>query len=65
MVQLEELLETLDKDDMESALFREIGDYKEEMMRQMELTEKITTQIKGNKKAYLVEENGKLRRFRI
>lgn len=44
---------------MEVALFRELSDYKEEIVRQMELTEKITNQYKGNKKSYLEVENGK------
>lgn len=43
---------------MESALCREIQDYKEEILRQMELTEKLTSQYKGNKKSYLDVENG-------
>lgn len=43
---------------MEAALYREISDYKDEIIRQMELTEKITNQAKGNKKTYLDAENG-------
>lgn len=50
--QLEEMLKTLDKDDMESQLYRELEEYKEEIVRQMELTEKLTNQLKGNKKTY-------------
>lgn len=45
---------------MEGALYREISDYKDEIVRQMELTEKITNQTKGNKKTYLDAENGML-----
>lgn len=57
-VQLQELLDSLDQNDMEAALYREISDYKDEIIRQMELTEKITNQAKGNKKTYLDAENG-------
>lgn len=56
--QLEELLETVDKENMEVALAREIGDFKEEIVRQMEITEKLTSMNKGNKKSYLDVENG-------
>jgi hypothetical protein len=59
-VQLEELLEAIDGENMEVALAREIGDFKDEIMRQMELTEKLTNQNKGNKKSYLDVENGEL-----
>lgn len=59
MTQFEELLKKLDANDMEAALCREIQDYKEEIIRQMELTERLTNQFKGNKKTYLDAENGK------
>lgn len=55
--QLQELLDCLDQNDMEATLFREICDYKEEIIRQMELTEKITNQAKGNKKTFIDAEN--------
>nr|CAD7457344.1 unnamed protein product [Timema tahoe] len=58
--QLYELLECLDQSHMEVALAREIFDFKEEIVRQMELTEKITNQNKGNKKSYLDIENASL-----
>lgn len=45
---------------MEAALCREIQDYKDEIIRQMELTERLTNQFKGNKKTYLDAENGKI-----
>lgn len=57
-VQLEELLQTVDKENMEVALAREIGDFREEIVRQMEITEKLTNLNKGNKKSYLDVENG-------
>jgi nucleosome-remodeling factor subunit BPTF len=59
-VQLEELLETIDKENMEVALAREIGDFKEEIVRQMEITEKLTSVNRGNKKSYLDVENSEL-----
>lgn len=58
--QLDELLDTMDKSNMELALCREISDFKDEIIRQMELTEKITNQQKGNKKSYLDLENAAL-----
>ena len=57
-LQFEELMSSLDKNEMEVALYRELSDYKDEIVRQMELTETITNQIKGNKKSYLEVENG-------
>jgi hypothetical protein len=60
-VQLEELLQAVDKEHMEVALAREIGDFKEEIVRQMEITEKLTNLNKGNKKSYLDAENSELR----
>ncbi|XP_058794232.1 nucleosome-remodeling factor subunit NURF301 isoform X2 [Phymastichus coffea] len=56
-LQLEELMNSLDKTEMEVALYRELSDYKDEIKRQMELTETITNQYKGNKKSYLEVEN--------
>lgn len=58
-LQLEELMLVLDPNEMEVALCRELSDYKDEIVRQMELTETITNQFKGNKKSYLEIENGK------
>ncbi|XP_075219983.1 nucleosome-remodeling factor subunit NURF301 E(bx) isoform X3 [Lycorma delicatula] len=58
--QLDELLDALDSCEFESALCREISDFKDEIVRQMELTEKITNQHKGNKKSYLEVENTQL-----
>ncbi|XP_012274975.1 nucleosome-remodeling factor subunit NURF301 isoform X2 [Orussus abietinus] len=56
-LQFEELMNSLDYNDMEVALYRELSDYKDEIVRQMELTETITNQYKGNKKSYLEVEN--------
>lgn len=56
--QLDELIDTLDANDMEAALCRELSDFREEMVRQMEITEKLTSQSKGNKKSYFDYDNG-------
>lgn len=63
-VQLQELLDSLDQSDMEAGLYREVNDYKDEIIRQMELTDKITNQVKGNKKTYLDAENCKYKIFK-
>jgi len=57
-VQLENLLKVLDEDDMELMLCREISEFRDEIIRQMEITEKVTVTQKGNKKSYLDNENG-------
>ncbi|XP_020295522.1 nucleosome-remodeling factor subunit NURF301 isoform X2 [Pseudomyrmex gracilis] len=62
-LQLEELMLVLDSNEMEIALCRELSDYKEEIIRQMELTETITNQFKGNKKSYLEVENSLIQKI--
>ncbi|GAB1859808.1 Nucleosome-remodeling factor subunit NURF301 [Camponotus japonicus] len=62
-LQLEELMLVLDPNEMEVALCRELSDYKDEIVRQMELTETITNQFKGNKKSYLEIENGLIQKL--
>ncbi|XP_072747484.1 LOW QUALITY PROTEIN: nucleosome-remodeling factor subunit NURF301 [Anoplolepis gracilipes] len=62
-LQLEELMLVLDQNEMEVALCRELSDYKDEIVRQMELTETITNQFKGNKKSYLEIENGLIQKI--
>jgi nucleosome-remodeling factor subunit BPTF len=57
-VQLENLLKNMDEDDMELMLCREINEFRDEINRQMEITEKVTVSQKGNKKSYLDSENG-------
>ncbi|KAJ8968859.1 hypothetical protein NQ317_016782 [Molorchus minor] len=57
ILQFNGLLKVLDSKDMEASLNREFQDYKEEIGRQMELTEKLTNQYKGNKRTYLGAEN--------
>ncbi|XP_074105928.1 nucleosome-remodeling factor subunit NURF301 E(bx) isoform X2 [Cotesia typhae] len=63
-LQFEELMNSLDKTEMEVALYRELSDYKDEIIKQMELTETITNQYKGNKKSYLEMENAAILRKR-
>lgn len=55
--QLELLLSKLDQNEMESILCRELLDLKDEIIRQMQITENLTTQNKGNKKSYLEIQN--------
>ncbi|XP_048270698.1 nucleosome-remodeling factor subunit NURF301 isoform X2 [Bombus terrestris] len=62
-LQLEELMLCLDRNEMEVALYRELSDYKDEIVRQMELTEQITNQYKGNKKSYLEVENNLIQKL--
>ncbi|XP_018403305.1 PREDICTED: nucleosome-remodeling factor subunit NURF301-like isoform X2 [Cyphomyrmex costatus] len=63
LLQLEELMLALDQNELEVALYRELSDYKEEIVRQMELTETITNQFKGNKKSYLETENNLIQKI--
>lgn len=62
--QFEELTKILDPKEMEASLCRELNDFKDEIIRQMELTEKLTNQLKGNRKTYLEAENGELSHFK-
>ncbi|KAH9365614.1 hypothetical protein HPB48_005788 [Haemaphysalis longicornis] len=58
--QLEELLDVLDAEDLELDLCRTIAEFREEIVRHMELTEKLTNASKGNRKTYLDVENAAL-----
>ncbi|CAH1170436.1 unnamed protein product [Phaedon cochleariae] len=58
--QLAEVLKVLDSKDMEAVVYRELQEYKDEISRQMQLTEKLTNQYKGNKKTYLDAENAQI-----
>ncbi|XP_065199486.1 nucleosome-remodeling factor subunit NURF301 [Planococcus citri] len=58
--QLDELLETLDSQEYEAGLCREINEFREEIIRQMTITEKLTMQSKGSKKSFLEVENAAL-----
>lgn len=54
--QLQKLLEGLDANEMEAPLVRELLEMKQEILRQMEVTENLTEQAKGNRKSYLEVE---------
>ena len=56
--QLEELLQTLDKEKWEEDLVKNIEDMKEEILRQMTITEQLTAESKAGKKSMLEIENG-------
>ncbi|XP_075969552.1 nucleosome-remodeling factor subunit NURF301 E(bx) isoform X2 [Anticarsia gemmatalis] len=58
--QFEELLNILDSDEMEAPLVRELLEMKQEILRQMDITERLTNQVKGNRKSYLEIENAKI-----
>lgn len=45
---------------METPLVRELLEMKQEIMRQMEITERLTNQSKGNRKSYLEVENANI-----
>ena len=56
--QLEELLQTLDKEKWEEDLVKNIEEIKEEILRQMTVTEQLTAESKAGKKSMLEIENG-------
>lgn len=56
----EQLLEVLDADEMEAPLVRELLEMKHEIIRQMEITDRLTNQAKGNRKSYLEVENNNI-----
>lgn len=58
--QFEELLNVLDSDEMEAPLVRELLEMKQEILRQMDITERLTNQVKGNRKSYLEIENANI-----
>ncbi|CAH2074013.1 unnamed protein product, partial [Iphiclides podalirius] len=58
--QFQELLNILDGDEMEAPLVREFLEMKKEIVRQMDITEKLTNQVKGNRKSYLEVENASI-----
>ncbi|CAH2086513.1 unnamed protein product [Euphydryas editha] len=58
--QFEKLLEVLDANEMEAPLVRELLEMKQEILRQMDVTEKLTNHAKGNRKSYLEVENANI-----
>lgn len=45
---------------MEAPLVRELLEMKQEILRQMDITERLTNQVKGNRKSYLEIENANI-----
>lgn len=45
---------------MEAPLVRELLEMKQEIIRQMDITERLTNQAKGNRKSYLETENANI-----
>lgn len=62
--QFELLLSKLDQNEMETLLCRELLDLKDEIVRQMRITENLTTQHKGNKKSYLEIQNQNIEKLK-
>ncbi|KAL4705133.1 hypothetical protein ACJJTC_018704 [Scirpophaga incertulas] len=62
--QLEELLKVLDAHEMEAPLVRELLEMKHEIIRQMEITERLTNQYKNSRKSYLEVENANIIKHR-
>jgi hypothetical protein len=58
--QMEVLLNVLDAHEMEAPLVRELLEMKQEINRQMEITERLTNQSKGSRKSYLEVENANI-----
>ncbi|XP_053625011.1 nucleosome-remodeling factor subunit NURF301 [Plodia interpunctella] len=58
--QFQELLNMLDADEMETPLVRELLEMKQEILRQMDITERLTNQSKGSRKSYLEVENANI-----
>lgn len=59
--QLEMLLSRLDKDDMEEYLYSTIMEWKEDIEKQMKVTEDLTNKNKGSKKSHLELLNEKIK----
>ncbi|XP_055631397.1 nucleosome-remodeling factor subunit NURF301 isoform X2 [Toxorhynchites rutilus septentrionalis] len=58
--QFEHLLSKLDPHEYETNLYKELDDKRDEIIRQMTITENITNQHKGNKKSYIEVDNQRL-----
>lgn len=58
-IQLEELLQCLDKDYWEMDLCATLEEMKEEVDAHMDVTEDLTSKARGNSKAYLTAANGR------
>ncbi|KAL7039025.1 hypothetical protein ACKWTF_009771 [Chironomus riparius] len=58
--QFENLFNKLDPNELEKQLCKEIQEYKDEIVKQMQLTESLTNENKGSKKSYLEIENERI-----
>lgn len=58
--QLDYLISKFDPTDYEDSLCKQLEDYKDEMKRQMKITELLTNQFKGNKKSYFELEQQRI-----
>ena len=58
--QFENVMKKLDPEFFEKQLWKEIEDCKDEILKQMKLTETLTNELKGNKKSYFEIENERL-----
>lgn len=58
--QFENVFKKLDPEFFEKQLCKEIDDCRDEIAKQMKLTESLTNELKGNKKSYFEIENEKL-----
>ncbi len=56
--QLEELLQTLDREKWEADLVKNIEEIKEEILRQMARTEQLTNDAKNGRRSILENEHG-------
>lgn len=56
-IQLQELLNLLDPMDLESDLCRLLNELRDDIFKQMDITEKLTNGARGNRKSYLEIEN--------
>ncbi|XP_045520009.1 nucleosome-remodeling factor subunit NURF301 isoform X1 [Pieris brassicae] len=63
--QFQELLNILDSKEMEAPLVHELLEMKSEILRQMDITEKLTNQAKGNRKSYLEVQNATILKKKI
>lgn len=59
-MQFENVIKKLDPEFFEKQLCKEMEEFKDEIVKQMKLTESLTNELKGNKKSYFEVEHDKL-----
>ena len=62
--QFEILIDKLDENELETVLYKGLMDNKDEIIRQMTLTETLTDQLKGNKKSYIELDNQRIEKMK-